>query len=81
METGQGKKQLKGLDGFQSSVFSGLQWLQVYRKQLLMVCLPLVLILAGGLGWKWYQGYRTELRQSELAKIDVLWQVGALMQG
>lgn len=64
----------KGLDAFQASIYSAIQWLTKNQKALLAVTLPVVLVLVGGFVWSFYAAKQKEMRQNELAKIDLKWQ-------
>lgn len=64
----------KGLDAFQATIFTGLQWLTKNQRALYLVTLPVLLVLVGGFGWSYYASHLKEKRQNELAKIDMLWQ-------
>ncbi len=64
----------KGLDAFQATIYSALQWIIKNQKALAAVTLPVFLVLAGGFAWSFYAAKHKEQRQDELAKIDILWQ-------
>jgi len=64
------RKSLKGPDQFQTSLASWFDKAYAYRTQIAAAISVILVVLAGIIGWQYYQGHKKDQRQQALAEIE-----------